>query len=119
VVNKYKPKIPRIISPTVPHTKISEGIPSKMRLIILPKANPNINKILDIMATFQYLTLKIPSIHKEAKTRYCAIIALKTLAPSIVVRFISKHKLGLKPYTNATGTTIITEITRERFLKLL
>lgn len=93
-------------SPIIPTEKISDGIPSKSILIILPKPNPAIKRMFDIVAAFQYSVLKIPSIQSDAKARYNPIIALKI--DGSFTEFIStlKKKFAKKPYTNAAGITI-------------
>lgn len=65
------------ISTTRPTKKKLDGVPSKTMLIILPEARPAINKILAIVAGFQYAGLIIPINQNAAIAIYKPIKALK------------------------------------------
>lgn len=91
--NKFDiPQITNITSNPVPNKKVRDGIPSRIKLNILPVASPAMHKILERVAGRQYEALKIPQNQKIAIPVYKPIMALKTCFRSTAVGCISKKK---------------------------
>lgn len=97
-------------SPNNPSIKIREGLPSKKKLIVLPKARLPINTITSRVANFQYSDFKTPKIKIFAIPRYKNMMALKIFrrsTPSISTsNNLGKTCSGYSPYNKDAGIKI-------------
>ena len=106
-------------SPKNPSTKISEGSPSMIKLIALPRDKLPIKTIARRVANFQYADLNTPKIQIPAIPRYKHITTLKTFFISMESMETSNSRgntfSGNKPYISPAGIITAIEISRWRF----
>jgi len=106
-------------SPNNPSIKIREGLPSIMKLIVLPKARLPINTITSRVAYFQYSDFKIPKIKILAIPRYKNIMALNIFLRSMASISTSNNLgntcSGYSPYSKDAGIKIAADRIRCAF----
>ena len=115
----FIPQRARVNSSASPIRNEIDGIPSIIKLIILPNAKPIIKNTFEIVAIRQWDGLKIPINQSTTIPKYNPIMALKTCFKSIDSTLKSKNlgrmSLGNKPYTNEIIVIIIAEIVKCKF----
>lgn len=109
----------KMYSPNNPSIKTRDELPSRKKLIVLPKARLPINTINKRVANFQYSDLKTPKIKIPVTPRYKNIIALNIFLRSTdSISTINKRgnkSSGYKPYIKDAGIKITADKIRCKF----